>query len=126
MIELPMDRANPSCRAFLYAVLEMTRGKVDRAMGFIQQAREQAADIEELTYVLYVEGVLLTRAGDYQQAVARQTRCAEVCKLTGDKRLESDALLYLSNVYLKLGEPAIAKVYEKEAALVMPRSRRDI
>jgi tetratricopeptide (TPR) repeat protein len=126
IVELPMDQANPSCRAFLYAILEMTRGKVKRAMGFIQQAKEHASDIEELTYVLYVEGVLLSLEGDYQQAIARHTRCAEVCKLTGDKRLESDALLYLSNVYLKLGEPAIAKVYEKEAALIMPRRRRDI
>ena len=126
MVELPMDQANPSCRAFLYAILEMTRGKVKRALGFIQQAREHAADIEELTYVLYVEGVLLSREGDYQQAIARQTRCAEVCRLTGDKLLESDALLRLSSVYLKLGEPAIAKVYEKEAALVMPRRRHDI
>ncbi len=126
MVEMPMDQANPSCRAFLYAVLEMNRGKVQRGLDFIQQAREHAADIEELTYVLYVEGVLLTLAGDYQQAITRQTRCTEVCRLTGDKRLESDALLHLSNIYLKLGEPAIAKVYEKEAALVMPRSRRDI
>jgi tetratricopeptide (TPR) repeat protein len=125
IVELPMDQANPSCRAFLYAILEMTRGKVKRALGFIRQAREHAADIEELTYVLYVEGVLLSLEGDYQQAIARQTRCAEVCRLTGDKRLESDALLYLSNIYLKLGEPAIAKVYEKEAALTMPRRRRD-
>ena len=68
--------------------------------------------------MLYVEGVLLSLEGDYQQAIVRQARCAEICKLTGDKRLESDALLHLSNVYLKLGEPAIAKVYEKEAALV--------
>ena len=126
MVELPMDRANPSCRAFLYAILEMNRGKVKRALDFIQQAREHVADIEELTYVLYVEGVLLSLRGDYQQAIARQTRCAEVCRLTGDKRLESDALLHLSHIYLKLGEPAIAKVYEKEAALAMPRRRRDI
>ncbi len=126
MAELPMDHANPSCRAFLYAILEMGRGKAKRALRFIQQAREHAADIEELTYVLYVEGVLLSLEGNYQQAIVRQARCAEICKLTGDQRLESDALLHLSKVYLKLGEPAIAKVYEKEAALVLPRSRRDI
>ncbi len=125
MIDLPIDRATPSCRSFLYAVLEMNRGKAKRALDFIRQARENVADIEELTYVLYVEGVLLTQRADCQQAIARQTRCAEVCRLTGDKRLEADALLQLSQIYLKLGEPAIAKVYEKEAALTMPRRSRD-
>lgn len=125
MIELPMDRATSSCRAFLYAILEMNREKVERSLDFIRQAREHVADIEELTYVLYVEGVLLSLRGDHQQAIVRQTRCAEVCRLTGDKHLESDALLHLSHIYLKLGEPAIAKVYEKEAALATPRRHHD-
>jgi tetratricopeptide (TPR) repeat protein len=125
MVDLPMDQASSSCRAFLYAVLEMNRRKLDRSLDFIRQAREQASDVDELTYVFYVEGVLLCLIGDYEQAIARQTRCAEICRLTGNGDLESDALLYLSHIYLKLGEPAIAKVFEKEAALAMPKRRRD-
>ena len=65
MADLPMDRATPSCRAFLYAILEMNRGKPERSLDFIQQAREHVSDIEELTYVLYVEGVLLSFRGDH-------------------------------------------------------------
>jgi tetratricopeptide (TPR) repeat protein len=124
MIDLPMDDAPSLCRDFIYEVLEKNRGKIRRALAFIRQARESVSDIEDLTYVLYVEAVLLTLRSDYRQAVTRQARCAEICRLTGDKRLESDALLHLASLYLKLGQPAIAKVYEKEAALVLPRNRR--
>ena len=123
MAQLPLDSVSSACRAFLYAVLELNRGKLKRAIRFISQAREQAEDIEELSYVLHVEGVLLSMRGEYRQAVAKHVRCAEICKLTGDKLLGCEALLRLSGLHLKLGEPAMAQVYEKEAALIMPRDR---
>ena len=123
MAQLPLDSVSSSCRAFLYAVLELNRGKLKRAIRFINQAREQADDIEELSYVLHVEGVLLSLRGDYRQAVAKHVRCAEICRLTGDRHLGCEALLRLSGLYIKLGEPAMAEVYEKEAALIMPRDR---
>ncbi|MGD0231225.1 MAG: hypothetical protein ABSC19_12850 [Syntrophorhabdales bacterium] len=124
MAELPLGSTSSWCRAFLYAILELNRGKLKRALSFIRQARDRVADIEELPYVLYVEAVLLSLLSDHERAVVRQSRCAEICRLTGDKRLESDALLHLSSLYLKLGEPAIAKAYEREAALIMPRNPR--
>jgi len=123
---LPLDQASSSCRAFLYAVLELNRGKLKRAMGFIKQAREQADAIDELAYVLHVEAVLLSLMGDWRRAIARQLRCVQICKLTGNKHLGCDALLHLSSLYLKLGEPAVAEVYEKEAALMMPRDGRRV
>ncbi len=123
MGQLPLDSVSSSCRAFLYAVLELNRGKLKRAINFMSRAREQADDIEDLSYVLYVEGVLLSMCGDYKQAVKKQVRCAEICKLTGDRQLGCDTLLRLSTLHIKLGEPAMAQVYEKEAALIMPRDR---
>lgn len=119
--ELPLSELPPLCRQFLYAVLQLNRGKAEHALAFIRQAKESVVKAEELTYVLYVEGLLLLITGETYQAIERYKTCAEMCKLTDDKKLLFDALLLLSSIYATLGEPALSKVYEQQAALIMPK-----
>ncbi len=121
--QLPLHELPPLCRQFLYAVLQLNRGKAEHALGFIRQAKESAVKAEELAYALYVEGLLLLLVGESSEAIDRYKTCAEMCRQTGDKTLHFDALLLLSSVYLTMGEPALARVYEQQAALILPRKR---
>lgn len=122
-VELPLHEMTPLCRQFLYGVLQINRGKAAHAQGFIRQAKENAGTPEELAYVLYAEGLILLILGDSDKAIGRYKMCVEICRQTGDKALHFDALLLLSSVYATLGEPALARVYEQQAALILPRKR---
>jgi len=121
--QLPLHELPPLSRQFLYAVLQMNRGKAGHALGFIRQAKKSAAKMEELAYALYVEGLLLLLLGESGEAIGRYKACAEMCRQTGDKALHFDALLLLSSIYMTMGEPALARVYEQQAALILPRKR---
>lgn len=119
--QLPLSDLPPLSRQFLYAVLQLNRGKAEHGLAFIRQAKKSVAKAEDLTYVLYVEGLLLLITGETYTAIERYKTCAEMCKLTDDKKLLFDALLLLSSIYATMGEPALAKVYEQQAALIMPK-----
>jgi len=110
-------------RQFLYAVLQLNRGKEEHALGFIRQAKESALKIEELAYVVYVEGLLLLLLGRPDAAIGRYKSCTEMCRRTGDRELHFDALLLLSSIYVTMGEPVQARAYEQQAALMLPRWR---
>ncbi len=76
--QLPLHELPPLSREFLYAVLQLNRGKVGHALGFIRQAKESAAKAEELVYALYVEGLLLLLLGESGEAIDRYKTCAEM------------------------------------------------
>ncbi len=118
---LPLQELPSSCRAFLYAVLQLNRGKTTHALSFLRKAKEKTLRAEDLTYVLFIEGLLLLTSGEPGQAIALYKTCAEACKGSGDKGLRFDALLLLSSIYVALGEPEMARPFELEAALIMPR-----
>jgi tetratricopeptide (TPR) repeat protein len=120
---LPLHELPPLSRQFLYAVLELNRGKAAHALGFIRQAKESAVKPKELAHALYVEGLLLLLTGEADKAIERYKTCVEMCRVTGDKALHFDALLLLSSIYMTIGEPALARVYEQQAALILPRKR---
>ncbi len=119
---LPLHTLPSPCRAFLYAVLQLNRGKTGHAMSFLRKAEEEIIKVEELAYVLFLEGMVLLMSGKQGQAIALYKKCAESCKGSGDKSLRFDALLLLCSIYVALGQPEMAKPYEKEAALMMPRT----
>ena len=119
---LPLHRVPSPCRAFLYAVLQLNRGRNDHALSFVRKAEEEITDSGELAYAVFVEGMALLTSGRQVQAIALYKKCAEWCKSSGDKGLRFDALLLLCSIYMALGQPEMAKPYEKEAALIMPRT----
>jgi tetratricopeptide (TPR) repeat protein len=118
---LPLHELPSPCRAFLYAVLQLNRGKTAHAMSFLRKAKEKTRRAEELAYVLFMEGLVLLTTGEPGQAIALYKTCAEACKGSGDKGLRFDALVLLSAIYVALGEPETARPFELEAALIMPR-----
>jgi tetratricopeptide (TPR) repeat protein len=118
---LPLQELPSPCRAFLYAVLQLNRGKTTHAMSFLRKAKEKTVRADELAYVLFMEGLLLLTSGEAGEAIALYKTCAEACKGSGDKGLRFDALVLLSAIYVTLGEPEMARPYELEAALIMPR-----
>lgn len=120
---LPLHELAPLARQFLYAVLQLNRGKAAHALAFIRQAKENATRPWELAYVLYTEGLLLLILGESDEAISLYKACIEICGQIGEKGLHFDALLLLSSVYMTMGEPAIAKAYERQAALILPRKR---
>jgi tetratricopeptide (TPR) repeat protein len=119
---LPLHTLPPQCRAFLYAVLQLNRGKAGHALSFVRKAEEEIIGVEELAYVLFLEGMALLTSGKQAEAIALYKKCADSCKSSGDKGLRFDALLLLCSIYVALGLPEMAKPYEKEAALIMPRT----
>ena len=119
---LPLQDLPSPCRAFLYAVLELNRGRTTHALAFLRKAKEENSKAGEVAYVLFIEGMVLLTSGDPGKAIALYKTCAESCKGSGDRSLRFDALLLLSSIYMALGEPEMAKPYEKEAALIMPRA----
>jgi tetratricopeptide (TPR) repeat protein len=119
---LPLHTLPPQCRAFLYAVLQLNRGKSGHALSFVHKAEEKIIGVEELAYVLFLEGMALLTSGKQGEAIALYKKCADSCKSSGDKGLRFDALLLLCSIYVALGLPEMAKPYEKEAALIMPRT----
>ncbi|MGD0656863.1 MAG: hypothetical protein ABSD38_02235 [Syntrophorhabdales bacterium] len=119
---LPLHALPPQCRAFLYAVLQLNRGRAGHALSFVRKAEEEIVEVEELAYALFLEGMALLTSGKQGQAIALYKKCAESCKSSGDKGLRFDALLLLCSIYVALGLPEMAKPYEKEAALLMPRT----
>ena len=120
-LDIPVSDLPALCRSFLYAVLQMNRGRYEHALSFVRQAKETACSPEELAYVLFVEGFLFVVTGANDLAILRYKACAQTCEISGVKKLQADALLLLSSIYLTMGEPAMARVYEKEAAFVLPR-----
>jgi tetratricopeptide (TPR) repeat protein len=118
---LPLHALPSPCRAFLYAVLELNRGKNDHALSFARKAEEEIIEVKELAYALFVEGMALLTSGRQEQAISVYKMCEDLCKSSGDKGLRFDALLLLCSIYMALGEPEMARPYEKEAALIMPR-----
>jgi tetratricopeptide (TPR) repeat protein len=123
---LPLQEMTPIARQFLYAVLQLNRGKAAHALAFIRQAKESATKPHELAYVLYAEGLLLLILGESDEAIGLYKTCIEICGQIGEKGLHFDALLLLSSVYTTMGEPAIARVYEQQAALILPRNSKYI
>ncbi len=119
---LPLHELPSPCRAFLYAVLQLNRGRNAHALSFVRKAEEEIVEVRELAYVLFLEGMVLLTSGKEGQAIALYKKCAESCKISGDKGLRFDALLLLCSIYVALGLPEMAKPYEKEAALLMPRT----
>ncbi len=120
---LPLHELPVMSRLFLYAVLQLNRGKEEHALAFIRQAKERALTTKDLAYVVYVEGLLLLLLGEPDESIGCYKTCTEMCSQTGDKLLHFDALLLLSSIYSTLGDPDKAKIYERQAALMMPRTR---
>jgi len=118
---LPLHALPSPCRAFLYAALQLNRGRNDHALSFARKAKEEIVEVEELAYVLFVEGMALLTSGRQEEAIAVYKTCEDLCRSSGDKGLRFDALLLLCSIYMALGEPEMARPYEKEAALIMPR-----
>ena len=116
-----LEALPPAGRSLMYAVLALNRGRLAQALSFIRLGRENVFNSEELAYLLYIEGILQFVGGNHSQAIECHKRCADLCWDSGDRELRCDVLLYLATIYLSIGEPAVAKVYEKEAALIMPR-----
>jgi hypothetical protein len=115
----------PAGKAYMYSVLALNKGRLEQALSFIRLGRENIHSAEELAYLLYLEGILQFVGGNHSQAIECHKRCADLCWDSGDQELRCDVLLYLATIYLSLGEPAVAKVYEKEAALLMPRKEHN-
>jgi tetratricopeptide (TPR) repeat protein len=122
-VELPLHELTPLARQFLYAVLQLNRGKAAHALAFIRQAKENASKPHQLAYVMYVEGLLLLILGESDEAIGLYKTCIEICRQIGEKGLHFDALLLMSSVYMTMGEPALARVYEQQAAMILPRNR---
>ena len=78
--QLPLHEISPLCRQFLYAVLQLNRGKANHALGFIKQAKKRAAKPDELAHVLYTEGLILLVLGETDAAIGRYKICIEMCR----------------------------------------------
>src|SRR5208282_539894 len=103
---LPLHRLPILSRLFLYAVLQLNRGKEEHALAFIRQAKERALTTRNLAYVVLVEGLLLLLLGEPDEAIDCYKTCTDMCRRTGDRPLHFDALLLLSSIYTTMGEPA--------------------